>query len=70
MKGKNVVVIMSDEHNPQFMGCSGHPFIKTPHLDALAARGARFPHAYTPSPICVRARAAFATGMRVHQTRH
>lgn len=70
MKGKNVVVIMSDEHNPAFMGCSGHPFIKTPNLDALAARGARFPNAYTPSPICVPARAAFATGHRVHQTRH
>ncbi|WP_447991394.1 sulfatase-like hydrolase/transferase [Achromobacter spanius] len=70
MKGKNIVVIMSDEHNPAFMGCSGHPFIKTPNLDALAARGARFPNAYTPSPICVPARAAFATGHRVHQTRH
>ncbi|AHV91969.1 sulfatase-like hydrolase/transferase [Bordetella holmesii] len=70
MKGRNIVVIMSDEHNPAFMGCSGHPFIKTPHLDALAARGVRFPNAYTPSPICVPARAAFATGQRVHQTRH
>lgn len=70
MQGKNVVVIMSDEHNPAYMGCSGHSFIKTPHLDALAARGVRFPHAYTPSPICVPARAAFATGLRVHQTRH
>lgn len=70
MQGKNVVVIMSDEHNPAYMGCSGHPFIKTPHLDGLAARGTRFPHAYTPSPICVPARTAFATGLRVHQTRH
>ena len=33
-------------------------------------RGVRFSNAYTPSPICVPARAAFATGMRVHQTRH
>lgn len=70
MQGKNVVVIMSDEHNPAYMGCSGHPFIQTPHLDALAARGVRFSNAYTPSPICVPARAAFATGMRVHQIRH
>jgi len=70
MSRKNVVVIMSDEHNPRYMGCAGHPFIKTPHLDALARRGLRFSDAYTPSPICVPARAAFATGMRVHQTRH
>lgn len=67
---KNVVVIMSDEHNPMYLGRAGHPFIKTPHLDALARRGASFTDAYTPSPICVPARAAFATGMRVHQTRH
>lgn len=70
MPRRNVVVIMSDEHDPRIMGCAGHAFVKTPHLDALAARGVRFPDAYTPSPICVPARAAFATGLRVHQTRH
>lgn len=70
MPRRNVVVIMSDEHDPRIMGCAGHAFVKTPHLDALAARGVRFPNAYTPSPICVPARAAFATGLRVHQTRH
>ncbi len=70
MKRRNVLVIMSDEHDPRIMGCAGHPFVQTPHLDALAARGTRFPNAYTPSPICVPARAAFATGLRVHQTRH
>lgn len=70
MPAKNLVVIMSDEHDPRIMGCSGHPFVKTPHLDALAGRGVRFTQAYTPSPICVPARAAFATGMRVHQIRH
>lgn len=68
-KARNVVVIMSDEHDPRMMGCSGHPFVKTPHLDALAARGVRFAVAYTPSPICVPARAAFATGMRVNKLR-
>ena len=70
MARRNVVVIMSDEHDPRIMGCAGHPLVKTPNLDALAARGVRFTNAYTPSPICVPARAAFATGLRVHQTRH
>jgi choline-sulfatase len=70
MPHRNVVVIMSDEHDPRIMGCAGHPLVKTPHLDALAARGVRFANAYTPSPICVPARAAFATGMRVFQTGH
>jgi len=70
MPRRNVIVIMSDEHDPRIMGCAGHPISKTPNLDALAARGTRFINAYTPSPICVPARAAFATGLRVHQTRH
>ncbi|WP_018915132.1 sulfatase-like hydrolase/transferase [Thiomonas sp. FB-6] len=70
MPSRNALIIMSDEHDPRYMGCSGHPFVHTPHLDALAGRGVRFASAYTPSPICVPARAAFATGRRVHQTRH
>ncbi|MDM0109164.1 sulfatase-like hydrolase/transferase [Variovorax sp. J22R24] len=70
MPRRNVIVIMSDEHDPRIMRCAGHPIAKTPNLDALAARGTRFANAYTPSPICVPARAAFATGLRVHQTRH
>lgn len=65
----NLLVIMSDEHQSRAMGCAGHPFVKTPNLDQLAARGTRFTNAYTPSPICVPARASFATGKYVHQTR-
>ena len=65
----NLLVIMSDEHQSRAMGCAGHPFVQTPHLDALAARGTRFSNAYTPSPICVPARACFATGQPVHKTR-
>ena len=63
----NVLVIMSDEHNPKFLGSAGHPFIFTPNLDALAARGTRFTQAYTTCPICVPARAAFAVGRYVHE---
>ena len=67
---KNLLVIISDEHQSGVMGCAGHDFIHTPNLDKLAARGTRFETAYTPSPICVPARAAFATGQYVHQTGH
>lgn len=70
MNAPNLLVVMSDEHQARAMGCAGHPFALTPHLDALAAKGARFANAYTPSPICVPARAAFATGRYVHQIRH
>ncbi len=69
MGQSNLLIIMSDEHQARAMGCAGHPFVKTPNLDALAARGVRFCDAYTPSPICVPARAAFATGRYVHVNR-
>ena len=35
----NVLVIMSDEHDPAVMGCAGHPLARTPNLDRLAAAG-------------------------------
>lgn len=67
---KGLVIILSDEHRADALSCAGHPFVQTPNLDTLAARGTRFTDAYTPSPICVPARAAFATGKHVHQTGH
>jgi len=60
---------MSDEHQARALSCAGH-FVQTPNLDRLAARGVRFSNAYTPSPICVPARASFATGLYPHQTGH
>ncbi|MEM7251410.1 MAG: sulfatase-like hydrolase/transferase [Pseudomonadota bacterium] len=66
MPANNLIVIMSDEHDPRYIGAAGDSFIQTPHLDALAARGTRFTQAVTTSPICVPARASFATGQLVH----
>lgn len=63
----NLLLLLSDEHNPAYLGCAGHPLARTPGLDALAARGTRWRAAYTPSPICVPARASLATGRWVHQ---
>ncbi|MES2183467.1 MAG: sulfatase-like hydrolase/transferase [Pseudomonadota bacterium] len=68
MKPQNLLFILSDEHNKKALGSYGHPIVKTPHLDRLAARGTRFTSAYTNCPICVPARAALATGRYVHQT--
>ncbi len=67
MKPQNLLVIMSDEHNPKMLGCAGHPIVRTPNLDRLAACGTRFSAAYTNCPICVPARASFATGRYVHE---
>ncbi len=47
----------------------GHPAARlTPNVHKLAARGTVFERAYTPSPICVPARAALATGLPCHRT--
>ena len=65
----NLLIIMSDEHQARALGLAGHPIVQSPNLDALAARGLRFTRACTPSPICVPARASFATGRHVHELR-
>lgn len=70
MEPTNLLFIMSDEHQRGITGCYGNDHARTPNLDALAARGVRFANAYTPSPICVPARAAFASGQPVHVTGH
>ena len=63
----NILLIMTDEHQAAALSCRGHPLVQSPNLDRLANRGTAFTNAYTPSPICVPARAAFATGRYVHQ---
>ena len=51
------------------MGAYGNSFAYTPTLDKLANSGVRFDNAYTPSPICISARASFATGTQVFEHR-
>ena len=65
----NVLILMSDEHTRSVMGAYGNSLAHTPALDGLAARGVRFENAYTPSPICIPARASFATGTAAFQHR-
>ncbi len=67
MRPANLLIIMSDEHRADCLGPRGHRFAATPNLDRLAARGTAFGAAYTNSPICVPARASFATGHYVHR---
>jgi choline-sulfatase len=65
---ENLLIIMADEFRADCLGCYGSDMVKTPNLDRLAAGGVRFTDAYTNSPICVPARAVFATGKYPHQT--
>jgi choline-sulfatase len=64
----NILLIVADELDAQALGCAGHAFARTPHLDRLTSEGTRFVNALTPSPLCVPARAALATGRWVHET--
>ncbi|HET7769365.1 MAG TPA: sulfatase-like hydrolase/transferase, partial [Chloroflexota bacterium] len=59
----NILVITSDEHNPKHLSCAGHPVVKTPNLDRLAAQGTRFDRAYCAQPICAPTRQTFITGL-------
>lgn len=49
----NILFIHSDQHRYDCLGVNGHPLLKTPHIDRLAADGIRFTSAFSPSPICV-----------------
>lgn len=63
----NVLLIMSDEHSAETMGCAGHRIARTPVLDRLAEEGTRFTNCYTPSPLCTPGRASFFTGQYTHR---
>jgi arylsulfatase A-like enzyme len=62
---KNILFIMCDQLRYDYLSCSGHPYLKTPHIDALAARGVRFDRTYVQSPICGASRMSFYTGRYV-----
>jgi len=66
-KPTNTLLLMSDEHNPRYASVHGHPFIRTPNMERLAARGTLYESAYCPSPLCHPARSAFISGRRVHE---
>ncbi|MEZ5941422.1 MAG: sulfatase [Planctomycetaceae bacterium] len=58
----NILFILADDLAWADLGCYGHPWHETPHLDKLASQGMRFTDAYAPAPICSASRASFLTG--------
>ena len=49
----NIVFLLADDQSSRTLGCYGHPIVQTPHLDALAARGARFDNACVSLPSAI-----------------
>jgi arylsulfatase A-like enzyme len=62
MNRPNVLLIITDQHRADHLGCYGNPVVRTPHIDALAAGGQRFERCYVTNPICMPNRAAMLTG--------
>ena len=59
----NIIFFLSDDHRWDRLGCAGHPILKTPNLDRLAAEGARFPNMFVTTSICAASRASIFTGL-------
>lgn len=62
----NFLVIVMEQQRADCLSCAGHPVVKTPHMDRLAAKGLRFTRAYTSSPVCIPARGSLFTGLDCH----
>lgn len=69
-KRMNVLHIMSDQHQAAVTGYEGHPQVKTPNLDRLAASGVRFLRCYTQNTICTPSRVSILSGQYCHNHGH
>ena len=65
----NVVLLISDEHNPRYAAPYGMPGVHTPNMDRLAARSTVFRRAYCNAPLCSPSRTSALSGLSVQQTK-
>jgi arylsulfatase A-like enzyme len=63
--GPNILLLMSDNHCWNHLGCYGDKVVQTPEIDTVAAQGVRFSNAYCASPSCSPARAGMLTGQDI-----
>lgn len=63
---RNIIFILSDDHRWNFMGCAGHPWLKTPGMDRMARGGVLFQNAFVTTSLCSPSRASILTGRYAH----
>ncbi len=61
----NILLLMSDNHSWNHLGCYGDRVVKTPNLDRIADQGVKFSNAFCAAPSCSPARAAMLTGQDI-----
>ena len=65
----NIIFFLTDDQRNDFLGCTGHPIVKTPNIDKLAGEGRLFDNAFVSTSICAASRATLLTGLyeRTHR---
>ena len=66
----NIILCMADELRAESIACYGHPLVKTPNIDRLAAEGTRFAQCHVQNPVCGPSRCSLLTGWPVHVRGH
>src|SRR5579872_746999 len=62
MTQPNFVLFITDQHRVDYLSCNGHPVLKTPQIDSIAARGVSFDRFYVATPVCMPNRSTLMTG--------
>jgi len=62
----HVLILMPDQLRADCLSSAGHPVVRTPNIDRIAAEGVRFANAYTTSPVCMPARSSVLSGLFCH----
>ena len=62
----NIIFVLVDDLRWDDLGCAGHPFSQTPHIDSVAREGAQFLNAFATTPLCSPSRACILTGEYAH----